>query len=95
MADSDHEVRADEHMQLAEVDLFALVVVQGGPEHQEQGVAVVLELRPLVGVNRIFNCEGMKAERRCERLQLLLTRSVQADPRHAAIRRAETLVGLG
>jgi hypothetical protein len=32
----------------------------GGPQHQEERIAVELELRPLVGVERVLDRQGMQ-----------------------------------
>jgi hypothetical protein len=59
---SDDEVRADEHVQLAELDLLDLVEVAGGVQHQEQGVVVALELGALVGNDGVLDDELVELE---------------------------------
>ncbi len=81
MADSDDEVVADEHVQLAEVHLFALVVVAGGPQHQEQRLAVPLELGALVGLHRVLDCQFVQVELGRQRGQVVLVGPHQPDPR--------------
>ena len=53
--DGDDEVRADEHVQLAELDLLHIVEVAGRAQHREQGVAVPLQLGPLMRGDRVLN----------------------------------------
>ena len=49
VADGDHVAGAGEDVDLAEVDLLAVLVVVGGLQDDEEVVVVVLDLRPLVG----------------------------------------------
>ena len=72
MPQRDHEVGADEQVQLAEFDLLDVVEVAGGPEHDEQGVAVAFELRALMGLDRVLDGELMQLELRGERTQFAL-----------------------
>ena len=53
--DGDDEVGPDEDVELAELDLLDVVEVAGGPQDHEQGVAVALELGPLVGDDRVLD----------------------------------------
>lgn len=48
---------------LAEQDLLALVDVARGPQHDEESVAVPLELRPLMRLHRILDGELVQVER--------------------------------
>ena len=69
VADRDHVAGAEEEVDLAEVDLLALVVVVRGLEDDEVGAVVVLELRPLmleVGVldRELVQAEGLRRARR-------------------------------
>ena len=84
MADGEHEVRADEDVHLAELDLLDVVEVAGGAQHDEQRVAVALQLRPLVGDDRVLDGELVQAELLGDGQQLRLGRPVQADPGHRA-----------
>jgi hypothetical protein len=54
-ADGEHEVAADEDVDLAEVDLFDVVEVAGGAQHDEHGVAVAFQFRRLVRDDRVFD----------------------------------------
>jgi len=76
------EARTDEHVDLAELDLLDVVHVAGGPKHHEEGLVVTFDLRPLMSVDRVLDGEGMELELGGQRLDLLLLRSVQADPGH-------------
>ena len=62
VAHGDDEVRADEDVRLAELDRLGLVDVARRPEHDEERVAVALELRPLVGVERVLHRELVQPE---------------------------------
>ena len=62
VADGEHEVRADEDVDLAELDLLDLVEVAGGAQHHEQGVAVALQLGALVGDDRVLDGQLVQAE---------------------------------
>ena len=54
-ADSDDKVLAGKHMDLAELNLLQMVQVPGGAQHQEQRVAVVFQLGPLVSGERVLH----------------------------------------
>lgn len=62
MPHADHEVRADEHVQLAELDLLDLVAVPRRVQHHEQGVAVALQLRALVSHDRVLDGQLVQVE---------------------------------
>ena len=81
MADGDHEVPADEDVDLAELDLLDVVEVAGRPQDDEQRVAVAFELRPLVGDDRVLDRQLVQVELPRHRGELL-RRPVQADPSH-------------
>ena len=83
MPDRDHEVRSDEHVDLAELDRLRLVDVASRPQDQEQDVAVPLELGPLVGVNRVLDCQFVELELTSDRGQLFLRGLVEPKPRHS------------
>ena len=84
VADGEHEVRADEDVDLAELDLLDVVEVGGGAQHDEQRVAVALELGPLVGDDRVLDRELVQAELLGDRQELRLGRPEQPDPGHRA-----------
>src|SRR5688572_15404264 len=70
-------------MNLAELDLFLGVVVAGGAEHDEERVAVILELGALVGVHRVLERQFMEAECLADRFELVGARLFEPDPRKA------------
>ena len=75
-----HDVaRPDEQMRLAEGDL-ALAVALRRPQHDEEGVAVLLELRPLMRAVRVLDREVVEAELVLHLVEQLLARLVQPDP---------------
>lgn len=80
--DGDHEVAAEEHVQLAELHLLAVVHVAGRAQHREERGAVTLGLGALVGLHRVLHRELVQVELLGERLQLLDRGPVEADPRH-------------
>ena len=84
VADGEHEVRADEHVDLAELDLLDLVQVAGGAQHHEQGVAVAFQLGSLVGDDGVLDRQLVQAELLGDGQQLRLGRPVEPDPGHRA-----------
>ena len=70
-------------MKLAELDFFPRIHIAGGPQHDEQGLAVPLELRTLVTLERIFDGERMQPELLGNRVELLGTRAIEPDPGHS------------
>jgi hypothetical protein len=44
---------------LAELDLFDVVEVPSGPEHDEERVVISLDLGALMGVNGVFDGQWM------------------------------------
>ena len=80
----DDEVRPDEHVHLAELDPLALVDVARRSEHDEQDVAVALQLGPLVGRDGVLDRERVQLELACDRRDLGVVGPVEADPGHAA-----------
>ena len=63
VANGDHEALAGEDHHLADLDRFAAVHVTSGLEHEEQRVAEHLELRPLVGVDRVLDRQRVSSKR--------------------------------
>ena len=53
---------ADEHVDLAELDLLDVVDVAGGSEHDEQGVVVAFELGALMGDDRVLDGQRVEPE---------------------------------
>ena len=95
VADRDHELGPDEDVDLTELDLFDVIEVASRPEDDEQRRVVPLELRPLMGTDRVLDGELMQPELRGEGLDLLLLGSVETDPRHPIGVAPEALEGLG
>ena len=78
--DADHEVPADEEVDLAGLDGVLLVDVPEGLEHEEDAVVVALELGPLVRVQGVLDGQRVQREDRRHVGQLALDRLVQTDP---------------
>ncbi len=70
MPDGDAEVRPNEQVQLAELDLLDVVEIASRAQDDEQGVAVALELGPLVRLHGVLDRELVQVELRRERHQL-------------------------
>ena len=82
MADGDHVAAPDEQVRLAEGD--APVEHLGRSRDDEQRLAVLLELGPLMGLEGVLDGEVVQAELRLELPQEVEARLVQADPDHMA-----------
>ncbi len=83
MPHRDDEVRAREHVHLAELELLGRIDVARRAQHREDRVVVAVQLRALVPVQRVFQSKGVQAELRLDLAQLGLIRPVEPDPRHA------------
>ena len=88
MANSDHEARPDEDLHLAEDHRLRLVDVAGRQQHDEQRVVVSLQLRPLMRLDRILDCELVQLKLTRDSLELVLAGLVQAQPGHGVARLA-------
>lgn len=84
MPHGDHEVAADEDVQLAEVDLFGIVEVARGAQHHEERAAVALQFGPLVCLQGVFDGERVEVELRGQGDQFGGCGSVQTDPGEGA-----------
>ena len=64
LADRDHELVADEHADLAELDVVGLVDVPRGADHNERdrSVVVLLDLRAQVQVLRVLDRQVVQPE---------------------------------
>ena len=82
--DGDDEVVADEDEHLAEADVVDGLVPARRLEHEQEHVAVALELGPLVRLDRIFDGERVQAELAGDGVELVVGRLVQADPHEPA-----------
>src|SRR4051812_48241343 len=80
VADGDQVALAHEDQDLAELDLLDVLVVARRLEDHEEVLAVLLELGPLMGVDRVLDRERVQPELGPDRLELLLGRLVQPDP---------------
>jgi hypothetical protein len=82
VAQRQHEVRADEDRDLAEFERRPTQL--GQPHHDEQGRAVLLDLRPLVAVARALDRQLVQAELVLHLPQFVVAGIVQRDPDEAA-----------
>ena len=80
VTDVDEEAVADEHLDLAELDLLHVVEVAGRLEHQEDRLVVELQLGHLVGLEGVFDRQRMELEGGADLGELGLGRLEQADP---------------
>ena len=80
MTDRDQIPLADEKMRFAERD--AVAVKLGGARHDEQPVAILFDLWPLVGVGRVLDGEIVQLELPLHAFQERRVRFVQSDPHH-------------
>ncbi len=94
VADGDHEVAVDEQQDLARLDVVAVVHVADGLEDDEQGVAVDLELGPLVRVDGVLDRQLVQVELARDGVELLLGGLEDADPHERAVALGG-LAGLG
>ena len=78
--DGDREAGPAEHVDLTGLDGLRRPVVPGGAEHDEQDVAVGLDLRPLVGDDRVLQGEPGQFEVVRGLPELLLVGRGHADP---------------
>ena len=85
VADRDDVVGADEDVHLAELDRLGLVQVAGGLQHQERHVAVALELRALMALERVLDGERVQVEHLRDLAHLVGVGPVQPHPGHAAV----------
>lgn len=82
----DHEVGAGEDHDLAGLHDLAgvgepvVLDIADGLEDREQRVVVVLQLGPLMGVDRVLDSEGVEPEQLDNSGEFLLGRLMQSDP---------------
>ena len=84
VADRHDEVATDEHVDLAGLHRVLLVDVPERLEDEEQRVAVVLELGPLVGVAGVLDGQRVQVEGAGDGSQLVRAGVVHADPLEVA-----------
>ena len=82
MTDRNQISFADEQMGFAERN--AVAVELGGARHDEQPVAILFDLRSLVGVIGVLDREIVQLELPLHAFQERRVRFVQSDPRHMA-----------
>src|ERR687897_1534325 len=80
VAHAHHEIFSHKEVNLAELDPLLLVQVTGRLEHEEERIAVALQLGPLVGVRRILDRQPVQAELPGDGRELLPRRLVEANP---------------
>jgi len=85
VAHGDHEPGPDEDHHLPDLDELIGVDVPRGLQHGEQRVAVLLELRALVGVDRVLECQLVQVEALADRRNRLGARVVDPDPDEAVV----------
>jgi hypothetical protein len=79
----DRVPRPGKDVNLAEIDLLAVVVVARGTQDYEVVVLVALDLGPLVGLPGVLDRELVHREVRSDLVHLLLSRVVDAEPDEA------------
>ena len=85
VANGDHEVVAEEHQQLAEIDHLLRIHVARGLQDEKNHVPVDLELRPLVRIDGVLHGQRVQVELAFQRVELLRRRLVQPDPDEVAV----------
>ena len=95
MAHGDDERLADEEHDVTELDLLAVLVVSHRLEHDEQRVVVLLNLGPLMRVERVLDREIVQLELLGHLVQLGLGRFVQTDPDEGVVLGAGRREGVG
>ena len=80
VADCDQELVADEDEDLAEGDLVPVVVPARGLQDEEERIAVDLELRPLMRVDRVLDRQLVQLELAAHGVELLDRRLEEPDP---------------
>ena len=93
LCDVQHGVRCHEDLDLAELDLFDVGEVLGGLQHEEQRVAVALQLRALVRIERVLDDEVVQVDVQADLLELGLRRLEQAGPAERVVTAALAPVG--
>lgn len=83
VADGDHELRSREDVDLAELDGLRLIDIARGPKHEEQALAVALQLGTLVRLHGVLDGERVQIKLARDLVELLRVRAIQADPRNA------------
>jgi hypothetical protein len=85
VAHRDDELGADEDRDLAKEDGLRLVHVASRPQDDEECLAIALELRALMRLDRVLDREFVQVELARHRGELLLTRLVETEPGDGAL----------
>jgi hypothetical protein len=85
VAHRDYELRADKDPDLPEEDRLRLVHIPRRPQHEEERVAVALELRALMGIDGVLDRQLVQVELARDGRELLAARLVQPQPRDGAL----------
>jgi hypothetical protein len=80
VANGHDEPVPDEDLDLAELDLVALLLVRRRLQHNEQRIAVDLDLRSLMRLDRVLDRQLVEAELAPHGVELLRRRRMEADP---------------
>ena len=83
LAEHRHGATAHEDVELRELHLLRLVDVARRTHHQEEHLAVPLELRPLPGMHEVFDEQRVQLPRLREMLDLVVGRGGIEEHRHA------------
>ena len=86
MAHMHDEAVADEHLDLTELDHLFVGQVLRGLHHHEHRSFVHVELRSLVGLDRVLDGERMQPVLLAHDGELLVRRLVQSDPHERGLR---------
>ena len=84
MTDGDDEIWSDEDVQLGELHRLRPVQVASRAQHHEEGIAVALQLRALMGEDGILDRELVQPELLGDAGELILVGPVETDPCHPA-----------
>ncbi len=88
-ADRDHVIAAGENRQLSDVQFIGARFDH--VQHREQGVAILLDFRPLVAEPGVLDGQGMQAEGPLHLFQLFGVRILKRDP-HEAVRKGQVFL---
>ena len=84
MPDSDHVTWTKEDVRFTKLDpMFSAFRESGSADDDEQGIAIDLQLRPLVGGVCVLNGQIVQSKCMLDVRQYLLTRFVQTNPQES------------
>jgi hypothetical protein len=75
----------NENQQLADLDHLLGIDIMGGLDDDEERLAVALDLRPLVGLDRVLDSQLVQVELAGDRLELLCCGFDHPEPNEGAI----------